>query len=264
MKLDKQLGFLDVFCICTGAMLSGLFILPGLAYAMAGPAVFISFFLAGLLALIGLLSQAELATAMPKAGGAYFYVTRSMGPMVGTIYGLTTWVSLALKSAYELLFISMFAVFFIHLNSYLMSIVFCLLLVLVNIRGVKEAGRVQIYLVFALLGVLLFYLVKGMPSINIMNFDSFLPHGTVSVISTAGFVFIAYGGLLKVASIAEEIKKRISKRQARTEITQDMVLKGLAQVAFSDLRNMFKEDGEIPSPSDSVNTSTPMLNPLSR
>ncbi|MCH7590956.1 amino acid permease, partial [PVC group bacterium] len=207
MKLEKQLGFLDVFCICTGAMLSGLFILPGLAYAMAGPAVFISFFLAGLLALIGLLSQAELATAMPKAGGAYFYVTRSMGPMVGTIYGLTTWVSLSLKSAYELFFISMFALVLIHINPYLMSIAFCLLLVLVNIRGVKEAGRVQIYLVFSLLGVLLFYLVKGMPSINIMNFHPFLPHGNVSVISTAGFVFVAYGGLLKVASIAEEIKK---------------------------------------------------------
>jgi len=77
MKLKKELKLIDVFCISTGAMISsGLFILPGLAHARAGPAVVISYFLAGLLALIGVLSISELSTAMPKAGGDYFYNQR--------------------------------------------------------------------------------------------------------------------------------------------------------------------------------------------
>ena len=95
MKLKKELKLIDVFCITSGAMLSGLFILPGLAYVMAGPGVLVSYLLAAILALTGLLSQAELATAMPKAGGTYFYVTRSMGSAVGTVYGMITWLSLA-------------------------------------------------------------------------------------------------------------------------------------------------------------------------
>ena len=75
-KLSRNLNLLDVFCITTGAMLSsGLFLLPALAFVQAGPAVFLSYFLAGLLASAGLFSQAELATAMPKSGGTYFYVT---------------------------------------------------------------------------------------------------------------------------------------------------------------------------------------------
>ena len=57
-----------MFAIATGAMISsGLFILPGMAYARAGPAVIVSYLLAGLLAACGMLSIAELATAMPKA-----------------------------------------------------------------------------------------------------------------------------------------------------------------------------------------------------
>ena len=100
-QLKKGLGLIHVFCIASGAMISsGLFILPGLAHAQAGPAVVVSYFLAGLLASIGVLSIAELATAMPKAGGDYFFISRGMGAGVGTVAGLLSWFSLSLKSAF--------------------------------------------------------------------------------------------------------------------------------------------------------------------
>lgn len=103
MKLKKELNLLDVFCIASGAMISsGLFILPGLAHAQAGPAVVVSYLLAGLLAMTGVLSIAELATAMPKAGGDYFFITRGMGPAAGTVAGLLSWLSLSLKSSFAL------------------------------------------------------------------------------------------------------------------------------------------------------------------
>ncbi|MFW6114634.1 MAG: amino acid permease, partial [bacterium] len=68
--LRKGLTLIHVFCIASGAMISsGLFILPGMAHAMAGPGVIWSYLLAGILATAGALSIAELATAMPKPGG---------------------------------------------------------------------------------------------------------------------------------------------------------------------------------------------------
>ena len=86
MNLKRNLGFFDVFCISSGAMISsGIFILPGMAYSQAGPLVFVSYFLAGMLALMGTLSIIELATAMPKAGGDYFFITRRLGPFAGTV-----------------------------------------------------------------------------------------------------------------------------------------------------------------------------------
>ena len=134
MKLNKQLGLLGVFSIACGVMISaGLFILPGLAYARAGPAVIVAYLLAGLLAMTGLLSQAELASAMPKSGGTYFYVARSMGSGVGTVYGLITWFALCLKSAFALAGIGAFTTLVVGVDVRAVLIPLCLLFVVVNI-----------------------------------------------------------------------------------------------------------------------------------
>jgi amino acid transporter len=71
-QLKKQLGSLDVFAVAAGAMISsGLFVLPAIAYAKAGPAVILSYLFASLLIVPSLFSKAELATAMPRAGGTF-------------------------------------------------------------------------------------------------------------------------------------------------------------------------------------------------
>lgn len=207
MKLKKELNLLDVFCIASGAMISsGLFILPGLAHAQAGPAVVVSYFVAGLLALTGMLSQAELVSAMPKAGGTYFYVTRSMGPAVGTVDGIITWFSLSLKSAFALVGMGAFLGTVLDVDIRLPAVVLCLLFVAVNIVGIKGAVKVQRVLVFGLLGILIYYIARGIPSVDVANFKPFAPHGGTAILSTAGFVFISFGGLLKTAAVAEEVK----------------------------------------------------------
>lgn len=205
--LKKELNLLDVFCIASGAMMSsGLFILPGIAHAQAGPAVVVSYLLAGLFATIGMLSQAELVSAMPKAGGTYFYVKRAMGPAVGTANGFITWFSVSLKSAFALVGMSAFTVLIVELNIHIIAISFCTIFVVINLIGVKEAGRAQVVLVIGLMALLFLYVALGLPKIDIQNFEPFAPKGIGAIFSTAGFVFISYGGLLKIASVAEEVK----------------------------------------------------------
>jgi len=82
----------------------------------------------------------------------------------------------------------------------------CLIFIFINLIGVKEAGRVQVVLVLCILSALLVYIVRGLPNVQIHNFAPFSPKGMGTVFSTAGFVFVSYGGLLKVASLAEEVK----------------------------------------------------------
>ena len=89
-RLKKEIGLFQIFAICTGVMFSsGFFLLPGLAFAKTGPAVVLAYLLAGVLMIPAMFSQAELCTAMPRAGGTYYYIDRTLGPMVGTIGGLT-------------------------------------------------------------------------------------------------------------------------------------------------------------------------------
>lgn len=205
--LKKELGLLDVFSIASGAMISsGLFILPGLAYVQAGPGMILAYMLAGLLAATGMLSQSELISAMPKAGGTYFFVTRSMGPAVGTIDGMITWFSVSLKSAFALIGMAAFTRLIINVDIHIIAVTFCVIFLILNIIGAKETGRFQIVIVFLLIALLIFYVIDGLIHIDVNNFTPFAPNGAGSIFSTAGLVFVSYGGLLKIASISEETK----------------------------------------------------------
>lgn len=209
--LKKELGLFDIFCIASGAMISsGLFILPGIAYAKTGPAVIVAYFIASLLVIPAMLSKAELATAMPKAGGTYFYIDRSMGPAMGTVGGFAAWFSLAFKSAFALLGIGAFALLlnpgFSELQIKLIAVAFCILFTVVNLIGVKHTGKLQIILVVGLMVLLIFYIITGIFYIKLSRFTPFAPFGLNSILATAGFVFISYGGLTKVCSVAEECK----------------------------------------------------------
>ncbi len=207
MNLKRELTLFDVFSIASGAMISsGLFILPGLAHGRAGPAVIVSYFLAGLLSLPGMLSIAEMTTAMPKAGGDCFAIIRSMGPAMGTVAGLLSWFSLSMKSAFALVGMSVFTTLIMEIDVRIVAVSFCLIFLVINLIGIREAGRTQVALVAGLLGLMLLYIVRGLPAVNIQHFEPFAPRGVAAMFSAAGFVFVSYAGLLKIASVAEEIR----------------------------------------------------------
>ncbi len=206
-KLRKGLGLLDVFCIASGAMISsGLFILPGIATAKVGPALFLSYILASLIAVPTVFSKAELVTAMPKAGGDYFYISRSMGSVAGVIGGLSSWFSLSLKASFALIGMAAYVKLITPFGIKAAALGLCLVFVALNLIGIKQAARTQVILVLGLLAALLFYIFLGFPSIHLERYTPFVPFGLGSVFATAGFIFISYGGLTKIASIAEEIK----------------------------------------------------------
>lgn len=162
MALGKNVSFLGVFSIATGAMISsGIFILPGLAFSKAGPAVSISYFLAGLLGFVGILSIIELSTAMPKAGGDYFFIHKALGPMIGTISGLLGWLALSLKSAFAIFGIAELLLVLFGFNIYISGLILVTLFVALNILGTKQAALFQICMVVGLLTLLCIYIVNG-------------------------------------------------------------------------------------------------------
>jgi len=218
MKLKRKLGFWSVFCIAAGAMISsGLFILPGQAFKISGPAVILAYALAALMVVPALLSQAELATAMPKSGGSYFFIERSMGALPGTLAGLAGWFSLALKSAFAMIGIGAFAQLIFPQSDLSpgqwewlvkgIAIACCLVFMALNILSVKVTGRLQIAMVAGLLAVLAIFVITGLGNVRQHpNYDNFLSAGFANVFATAALVFVSFGGLTKVAAVAEEIQ----------------------------------------------------------
>ena len=207
MKLRRELGVIDVFCIATGAMVSsGIFILPGIAHARSGPSVVLSYLIAGCLAGIGMLNAAELLTAMPKAGGDYFFISRSLGPAVGSIAGMLNWFALSLKSAFALIGMAAFVRLFVNVDMRIAGVALCVFFVVINLRGARHVGRLQVGLVAGLLILMIVYIVRGLPHVAMVNLHPFMPYGFHKTLATAGFVFVAYGGLIKISSVAEEVR----------------------------------------------------------
>lgn len=213
MALHRKLGLWHVFCLASGAMISsGLFVLPGQAFAYAGPAVVLAYALAAAMVIPALLSQAELTTAMPRSGGSYFFIERSMGALPGTLAGLANWLSIALKAAFAMIGIGAFAGLIRPEwdSPWLVKAVAigaCLLFAAMNILSVKMAARAQGALVIGLLGALLLFAGAGAPAVRQHpNFNDFLAAGWPAVLATAGLVFVSFGGLTKVASVAEEVR----------------------------------------------------------
>jgi basic amino acid/polyamine antiporter, APA family len=208
-RLKKVLGPFSVFAIATGTTLSaGFFLLPGLAFASAGPAVILSYLIAGLLLVPAMLCIVELGTAMPRAGGAYFYLDRSLGPLAGTIGGIGTWLALTLKTSFALVGMGYYLrILFPGAPPTIIAVSLAVVFGIMNYWGSGKTGKLQIILVIGLLAILSWFIGWGTVSVeNFNNFDGFFDKGSRGILSTAGLVFISYVGVTKVASIAEEVK----------------------------------------------------------
>ena len=206
-KLKRELTFLDIFCVATGAMISsGLFILPGLAFAKAGPAVILSYIIASIFCIPTVLSMSELATAMPRAGGDYFYIMRGFGPLFGTVAGFSTWFSLSLKGAFALLGMGAYLSLITSIPLNIIALACCVIFILLNLIGVKEAVKFQVFIVAGLLGALAVYIILGLANVSSGNFSPFFSEGVTPLFYTASFVFISFGGLTKVVALSEEVK----------------------------------------------------------
>ena len=206
-ELERDLGLPSVLAISIGAMIgSGIFILPALALEIAGPSVIVAYLLAGLLVIPAALSKSEMATAMPEAGGTYIYIERGMGPLLGTIAGVGTWFSLSFKGALALVGGVPYLLLLFDLPLKPVALGLAAVLILVNVFGAKQTGRLQLGIVVVMLAALGWFAAASAPSVQGANYANFFGDGVGGLLAATGLVFVSYAGVTKVASIAEEVE----------------------------------------------------------
>lgn len=206
-RLKKELGLFDVYAVATGTTLSaGFFLLPGLAAEQAGPALVLAYLLAAVPLIPAMFSVAELATAMPRAGGVYYFLDRSLGPMVGTVGGLGTWMALMLKAAFALVGMGAYISLFVpEIPITRLAVIIAVALGVLNLFGAKKTGHLQTFLVVGLLAILVLFVGSGLPRIRPQHFAGLFDAGAGAIVSTAGLVYISYVGVTHIASLSEEV-----------------------------------------------------------
>ncbi|QCC48379.1 universal stress protein [Halobellus limi] len=208
-ELERDLGLYAVLAISVGAMVgSGIFILPALAVDIAGPAVILAYVVAGVLVLPAALSKSEMATAMPEAGGTYLFIERGMGPLLGTVAGIGTWFALSFKGALALVGGVPYLLLLFDVPPSVttpVALALATLLVVVNLLGAKQTGRLQVGIVVVMLAALVWFVLGGVPALRGSNYTPFLRGGIGGLLEATGLVFVSYAGVTKVASVAEEV-----------------------------------------------------------
>jgi amino acid transporter/nucleotide-binding universal stress UspA family protein len=231
VTLARSLTYFDATMIGVGAMIgAGIFVLTGIAAGEAGPAALLAFALNGLVTLITAFSYAELASAIPEAGGGYAFVKRAFSGPIGFASGWMLWFAYTVACALYAVgfggyFMELLHAYYPAASQALLDLVghqgaiaaataaISFVFVMLNVIGANVTGKAENVITMGKLLVLGVFIVFGFiaigrnPTLFEGNFTPFLPRGTGGVLVAMGLTFIAFEGYDLIATVSEEIKE---------------------------------------------------------
>ncbi len=282
LTLRRALGPWALIAIGLGNMVgAGIFATIGDgAHNKAGPAVIISFLIAAVISAFAALCYAEIASMVRVAGSAYTYTYATVGELIAWIIGWNLiWeygmASAPVASTFSANIQNFLASIGLHLPlwatgaydagahtyfdviAFLSVIGFSILLAI----GIKESAGTNSLLVVLKMGVLVVFIIIGLPFVHAMNWHPFLPHGwlthstigTIGVIPGAFIVFFAFIGFDAVTTAAEEAKD--PQRDVPKGVMGSLALGTLFYVSIAIVLTGMQ-------PSGAINVATPLASAL--
>lgn len=201
-----------------GAIGAGLFVGSGQAIGIAGPAVIVSYLVAGTIVVLVMAMLAEMVAANPSSGAFSSYAQKAMGRSVGSAVGWLYWIQLVVVIAAEATGAAgIVAHRFPGLPEWAWVLLFVLALTVVNLLGVRNYGRFEFWfaaikvaaiIAFLVVGVLAIVgLIPGTPATgvgNLVDHGGFAPTGIAGIAGALLIVVFAFGGTEVVAIAAAE------------------------------------------------------------
>lgn len=223
-KLVRSFGVLQLTMISVGATLgTGIFVILGDAVPLAGPAIFLSFVIAGIAALLSAMSYAEMAGMVPAAGSSYSYTYATLGEGMAWICGWCLVLEYAVSVAAVAVGAGQYvneavAGFGVVLPDFisqppgaggflnLPAMVIVLFSMVLLIRGAKESAWVNTAIVMVKILILLFFCTVAFTAFHTANFSPLMPMGAAGVSAAASRVFFSYIGFDAASTAGEEAK----------------------------------------------------------
>jgi APA family basic amino acid/polyamine antiporter len=226
-RLKRSLNLLDILFIGIGAIIgAGIFVLAGVAAALhAGPAVIVSFIVAGIACGLAALCYAEFASMIPVSGSAYTYSYSTLGELVAWVIGWDLILeyavgAIAVAIGWSGYLVELLGAAGMHLPTAISGSPFAvsgavfnlpatfivLLLTGLLVLGTKESAGINTALVAVKILVIIIVIIVGFSYVNPKNYEPFMPFGIGGVFGGAAIVFFAYIGFDAASTTAEEAK----------------------------------------------------------
>jgi len=226
-QLKRAVGLLDLTALGIGAIIgTGIFVILGEAIGDAGPAIILSFVLAGVTCAFSALAYAELASSIPVSGSAYTYGYATMGELIAWIIGwdliLEYGVSVAAVAVgwgqyFNELLDTLFGLSLPDAianppgqegGKFNLPAVFLVLAVTaVLILGVRESARANSVMVMVKVAIVILFIILAFTGFDSGNLTPFNPKGFDGVVTAASVIFFAYIGFDAISTSGEEVNK---------------------------------------------------------
>lgn len=223
VQLAQCLSAIDLIFLGVGAIIgAGIFVLTGIVAAtQAGPAIILSYVVAGFACAFAALSYAELAAAVGGCGSAYGYAYAGFGECIAWIVGWDLLLEYSISVSAVSVGWSGYFNDFLHsiklgLPSYLLNgpanggvfnlAAFSIIVILGLLLawGVKSSSRFNNLMVLVKLTVILLFIIVAATEVDVNNWSPFMPFGWKGVMEGAALIFFAYIGFDAVSTAAEE------------------------------------------------------------
>lgn len=226
--LERSVGLWQLTAIGLGAIIgAGIFALAGpVAKTTAGPAVTVSFLIAGVASACAALSYAEFGGLIPRAGSAYTYGYAVLGESVGWFIGWDLLLEYTAIVAVVAIGVSQYIDFLLtavglNLPSWMLgapgtghghhvdlfAVLLCLLVAWLLNRGIRTGAKVETWLVFVKIAIVIAVVVVGAFYVSSDNLRPYFPYGISGAASGAAIVFFAVFGYDAMSTAAEESKE---------------------------------------------------------
>ncbi|WP_043632586.1 amino acid permease [Nonomuraea candida] len=266
-ELSRSLGLWQLTAIGVGGIIgAGIFALAGaVANETAGPAVLVSFLIAGVASAAAALSYAEFAGLIPKAGSAYTYGYAVLGEIVGWLIGWDLLLEYTAIVAVVAIGISGYFGFLVqqlgltlpawslgapgtgegHVVD-LFAVVLCLLIAFLLNLGIRAAARFETFVVGVKVAVVLLVIAVGFFHVSTANYTPFFPYGVGGAITGAATVFFAVFGYDAMSTAAEESRdaRRHMPKAIIYSLVISMILYVLATLVLTGMQNYREIDPE--------------------
>jgi APA family basic amino acid/polyamine antiporter len=210
VKRSEGLSTFSAIAFAVGTMVgAGVFVLSGLVIEVAGSSAILSYLICGIVVSFSGLSYAALASIFPEDGGGYLFARRMLGSYPGFLAGWAMYISTLIAVSFVLLGFGIYLnlLLGIDIDPRLGAIAAVILLTALNLRGISEAGKLEVGLVVTKVTILILLVVAGLIHIRNSNFMPFMTQGAGGVVKGITMVFFAYMGFQVVSMMGGEIKE---------------------------------------------------------